>query len=350
MAPVMGLCYACREMEKGRYRSLAVGAETSWLVLDDPHLDADVARSLSAAVACRHHAVPVASDERRMTVAMADPTDVEGRSAVASDLGVEPCIVRGDLVSIDKLVSEAWGKVEHRQADAALFAMPGCDAQMVRSYAEYIGDLLGATLRSLSAAVSAADLIELINQDSEFAIIGAPGEPRPGGLFTRFLDRLALSGLSAPLLFARQPMWPLRKVLLIVQGEPWDAEATDWTLRLAESSGASVTALAVRAPVTPIRRGPERMEEGLAELLAAETPLGRRMRRVARRLVDRDVEGTLRLCQGSPEREIRREFAEARFDLLVVGRGFRSRAQRPSRDDLAMSLAGIIDRPMLIVS
>lgn len=349
-APVMLLCYACGEMEKGRHASPAVGAGTSWLILDDPHLDADVARSLSAAVAYRHHALPVASEDRRVTVAMADPADVEGRAAVATDLGVEPCIVRGDRVSIDRLVSEVWGKVEHRQADAAVFAMPGCDAQEVRSYAEYVGDLLGATLRSLSAAVSVADLIELINQESEFVIIGAPGEPRSGGLFTRFLDRLVLSGQSSPLLFARQPMWPLRKVLLIVQGEPWDGEAADWTLRLAEPSGASVTALAVKTPVSAMRRGPEPMDEGLAELLATETPLGQRMRQVARGLVDRDVEGTLRLCQGSPEREIRRELAEARFDLLVVGRRPRSRAQRPSRDGLAMSLAGIIDGPMLIVS
>ena len=317
-------------------------------MLDDPHLDPDVARRLSAAVASRHHALPVASDERRVTVAMADPTDMEARVAVASDLGIEPCIVRGDRVSIDRLVSEFWGGEAHRQAYVAVFALPGCDAHALGSYADYLGDLLGASPRSLSVAMSVADLIELINQEAEFAIIGAPGDPGSRGLYARSLDRLALSGLSAPLLFARQPTWPLRRVLLIVQGETWDGAATDWTLRLVEPSGASVTALAVLPPAPAMRRGPERMEGGLAELLATETPLGRQMRQVARRLVDRDVEGTLRLCQGSPEWEIRRELAESRFDMLVLGRGPQGRARRSSQDDLAMSLAGIIDRPMLV--
>jgi len=319
MAPVMGLCYACGGMEKGRHASSAGGAETSWLILDHPHLDADVACSLSAAVACRHHALPVAAANRRVTVAMADPTDVEARVAVASDLGVEPCIVRGDRVSIDRLVSECWRQEEHRQADVAVFVPLGCDAHALRAYAEYLGDLLGAALRSFSLAASVVDLIEEM-------------------------------GLSASLIFAREPTWPLRRLLLIVQGETWDREAMDWTLRLAEPSGASVTALAVLPPVPAGCRGPERMEGGLAELLAAETPLGRQMRQVARRLVERDVEGTLRLCQGSPAWEIRRELAEVRFDLLVLDRGPRSRARRSSQGDLAMSLAGTVARPMLVAS
>lgn len=350
MAPVMGLCYACGGMEKGRHASSAGGAETSWLILDHPHLDADVACSLSAAVACRHHALPVAAANRRVTVAMADPTDVEARVAVASDLGVEPCIVRGDRVSIDRLVSECWRQEEHRQADVAVFVPPGCDAHALRAYAEYLGDLLGAALRSFSPAASVVDLIEEMDQDAVCAIIGASSDPGSHGLFARSLDRLALSGLSASLIFAREPTWPLRRLLLIVQGETWDREAMDWTLRLAEPSGASVTALAVLPPVPAGCRGPERMEGGLAELLAAETPLGRQMRQVARRLVERDVEGTLRLCQGSPAWEIRRELAEVRFDLLVLDRGPRSRARRSSQGDLAMSLAGTVARPMLVAS
>jgi len=70
-----------------------------WLILDDLNLDPAVARRLSPAVACRHHALPVAAKNRQVTVVMADPSDAAAREAVASDLGVEPCIVRGDQLT-----------------------------------------------------------------------------------------------------------------------------------------------------------------------------------------------------------------------------------------------------------
>jgi len=167
-------------------------------------------------------------------------------------------------------------------------------------------------------------------------------------LFSRSVDEAALSGLSASVLLVRRPSWPLHRILLLIQGEAWDEEATDWTLRLAEPSGASVTALAVVPPVPAMYHGLARMEGGLAELLVTDTPLGREMRQVARRLVDRGVEGTLRLRQGSPEWEIRRELVKGHFDLLVIGGAFRSGVRRLVLGDLAASLARIVDRPVLV--
>ncbi|MGD2165100.1 MAG: universal stress protein, partial [Anaerolineae bacterium] len=319
-----------------------------WLILDDLDLDRRVARRLSRAVAWRHHALPVAARNRQVTVVMADPSDAAGREAIASDLGVEPCIVRGDQMAIDRLVNELW--CEEKQMDTPLLtlASPGGGSDEFARYVEYLKDLLGGNLRCISDEASVATLIEETGQECELVIVAMSGDAGSKGLFSRSFDAVALTGSSASVLLARRPSWPLRGILLVIQGEAWDEEATDWTLRLAEPSGASVTALAVVPPVPAMYHGLARMEGGLAELLAGDTPLGGEMRRVARRLVDRGVEGTLRLRQGSPEWEIRRELVDGQSDLLVIGGASRSGVRRLVLGDLAASLTRVVDRPMLV--
>ena len=90
------------------------------------------------------------------------------------------------------------------------------------------------------------------------------------------------------------------------------------------------------------------MNKGLAELLTTDTVLGRQMRQVAQRLVNAQIEGTLRLRQGSPEWETPREMVEGRFDLLVIAAAPQDRMQRWALGDLAMSLMRTVNRSILI--
>ena len=283
-----------------------------------------------------------------MTVAMADPTDVAAREAIASDLGVEPYIVQGDRVSIDRFVAELWR--EEEQAPAHLLAYAPVDSRVdeTGAYADYLTDLLSASIEYVPGDATVDKLVEKTRQDHELVIMDRPDDSARASLFSGAPELMALSCLSVSMLIVHRPCWPLHKLLLVVQGDPSDERATDWTMRLAGPSGASVTAVAVVPPVPPMHHGQGRMERGLAELLVVDTPLGRQMRRVARRLVDRGVEGTLRLRQGSPDWEIRHELVEGQFDLAVIGGASRSGVRRLVLGDLAASLTRIVDRPMLV--
>jgi hypothetical protein len=93
------------------------GHSTAYLTLDQLDADPMLAQRLPAELARRYHALPVAEDNGRITVVMADPEDVAACDAIASALGIgnrvqQPSplfLVRGDPSSIDALVSHVWG-------------------------------------------------------------------------------------------------------------------------------------------------------------------------------------------------------------------------------------------------
>jgi excinuclease ABC subunit B len=63
-------------------------------------------------VAFRYHALPLAGDSDRITVAMADPDDAIALAAVADALGTQPYVVRSDPDAIDDLLAEIRAVVE----------------------------------------------------------------------------------------------------------------------------------------------------------------------------------------------------------------------------------------------
>jgi len=146
---------------------------------------------------------------------------------------------------------------------------------------------------------------------------------------------------------ARRPRWPLRRLLLVVRGEEIDDAAVDWAVRLARPSGAAVTALAVVPPAPAMYDRWARMRGGLDVLLTTDTALGREMRRVARWLVDWEVEGTLRLRQGAPDQQIRYQVAQGDYDLIVVAARPNGR-RRWLLGERVLSLLRWADRPVLV--
>ena len=318
------------------------------LVLDHLEPDPVVARRLSPGLAFRHRALPVAGTGHRVTVAMADPSDTVARDAVAGALGTEPCIVQSDPAVIAIHLSQIWQQIDQRLPNVLAYVPSGPCAEAVRLYAEYLGDLLGACLDYVPGDCSISTLIETASHDYELVICGEPDQSFVDRLMRRGPGRRAVDRLPTSLLFARRPHWSLRKLLLVVQGEASDDDAVDWALRLAGSSGATVTVLAVVPPVPAMYQGLERLEGGLAELLTTETALGRQMRRVAQRLVDHGIEGKLHLRQGAPVWEVCREAAEGGYDLIAVAAAHQDGLRRWLLGELATSLLRVVERPLLI--
>jgi hypothetical protein len=124
---------------------------------------------------------------------------------------------------------------------------------------------------------------------------------------------------------------------------------------LARRSGSAVTILAVVPPVPPTVGQSSSTQQGLPELLSADTPLGWQIHRATRQLVNWEVEGSLRLRQGPPDWQIRREIAEGDYDLIVAAAGicprrlhWRSRAPLGLGQDLIGHILCGADRPVLV--
>lgn len=326
-----------------------VGSLTpQWLVLDDLEPDPDVVRRLARNLAFRHLALPVAEEERRLTVAMADPTDSVARKAVTAALGTEPCVVQGDVLAIDVVLSQIWNERVQSWAGrlASLSVDPSADPE--DPYAGYVADLLAAELAHLPPQLPFDTLAQRAWGECELVIYGELDRSCDDALRWNGVLRRAIDGLPTSLLVAKGPRKPLLRLLLVIQGAAPDHKAIDWALRLSRSSGAVVTALAIVPPVSGARHGLSRFESGLAELLRTDTVLGRQMRCVARRLAEADIPCTVRLRQGPAVGEIHREAMEGDHDMVIVAIAPSGTTGSWRFNERPVSLLRIADRPVLI--
>ncbi len=261
--------------------------------------------------------------------------------------------VKRNPAAVDALLAEVWPEALRRSPRLLVCAHASPVAEKVSAYARALGRLLDAHVSSFSPIVGNdpnCDVLARAVERSRYDLViwGESGQSFGQRLLSGPAYRKATKRVAASLLVARRPRWPLKRVLLVVQGEEMDRVAVDWAVRLAQPSGAAVTVLAVVPPVPAMYGGWARMQQGLETLLATDTALGRQMRRVARWLVEWEVEGTLRLRQGAPDRQIQCEVSEEDYDLIVLAARPHQWWRRWLLGDRAVSLLHWADRPVLI--
>jgi hypothetical protein len=330
----------------------ACSQTTSYLALDRLAANPRLARRLPADLARRFHALPLTEDNGRITVAMADPNDAAARAAIAAALGLESCVVQADLLAIDAVLAEIWGRLPPPVLELGVCAFSRPVPGELWRYAQALAGLLLARLACLEGVdgIDASSPEGLCSQH-DLLIFGDPEEP-----LLRRLLRSTPEGASGPegrglplaLLAARQPRWPLKSILLLICGEEGDGAALDWVLRLARPGETCVTVLAVVPPAPTTYGQRTQLARGLPALLTAGSSLGQQMRRVARSLVDREIEGTLRLRQGPPDWQVRRELAAGDYDLIAMADRSCRWWQSWLEGDLIGQLLPWVDCPMLI--
>ncbi|MGD2064041.1 MAG: universal stress protein [Nitrospirota bacterium] len=149
-----------------------------------------------------------------------------------------------------------------------------------------------------------------------------------------------------------QPAAPVRHILLALNGQPHTEAAIEWALRLARTSGASVTALHVKDPYLKqfyneiYAQGRQAYLDHIDRCLAdgAEEALTD----FARRAAAAAVEYRPLIRAGDPLEEIVAACADGDHDLLVIGGRPVAVGRRPLRD-LATRLAGSGGIPPLVV-
>ncbi len=326
--------------------------KAAYLALDELTANPKLAQLLPPDLAHRFHALPVAEDEGRITVVMADPDDPVAREAVVTVLGPASCVVQGDPAAIDTALEELWPYEGSPGLTLLVCDFPDPVSDLVWSYAEALGQLLGAQVkRRKEARELAAPAREGEAAQHHLLVFENPEHPLVRYLLSPQADRAARDrqcSRPAAILTARQPRWPLTRILLVMCGEDIDRAAVAWVVCLARRSGSAVTVLAVVPPAPAMYGQRPGMDQGLSALLSTDTPLGRKMRWAARQLVDWEIAGSLRLRQGPPDWQVDREIVEGDYDLIVVAaRGCPSWLRWLGGDPIGHILRRA-DRPVLL--
>ena len=120
------------------------------------------------------------------------------------------------------------------------------------------------------------------------------------------------------LLVARNLRWPLRNILLVLRDSKFDAAAIAWLLQIASKSRAAVTVLPLVMPLPPVFAGINIQYHSIKNLLGSTCPLGETLRQVSQSLATQDINGTLRLREGTIVEQIQQEIEECNYDLAVI--------------------------------
>ena len=330
-------------------RSQRIQKESA-LFIQDFQIRRRLARRLPASIARSYHVIPVAADAGRITVAMVDPEDGKALAAVRDALGSEPYIVRGDQRLINAAIDQIWpNEIQQTQRTRILLQVYDRGSRKkngdfhsqentVYEFSQKLSSLLNAELIIFSATPEnrADDLYHKVNQERYDLVIC--------GKFTR----ADLGRIPTSMLVVQHPSWPLNKILLIINGEMYAEASVSWVVRLAKKSSAHVTALAVIPPVPGVFQGLSGMQEGLPELLNTNTQLGGQTRKIAQRLVDEEINGTIKLRYGSPETQYLKEAADEHYDMIIMAAESENRWKQWLRGELIAPLVQRSRSPLLI--
>lgn len=316
----------------------------------DIPLDLSVARRLPADLAFRYLALPIVAENGRITVLMVDPTDEVAVAAVAAALGCSPYLVRSDPALMTALLHKVWPEPMPALLRLLVATPPGSVATPVRAYVQRLGNLLNSqiiyfplpeqdgVLTTLGqTAIAQADLVAL----------GEPARSWLSQLLRGSVAQEALRHIPTSLLFARQPRWPLRRLLLVLRGEAGEEMGLSWVLRLAKPAAAIVNLLLVVPGHTWLYNRESRVWQGATALLGAETPLGQEAIQIAQQLAEAGVPSQLCMRQGPPTEQIHTEVTNGNYDLVVMC-GRAGEVGWWSGELVAPTLRWL-DRPLLLV-
>lgn len=329
-----------------------VARGTKHLALDKLSINPKLARRLPPALAFRYHALPLAKERGRITVAMADPNDLTARAAVAEALGSKPYVVQGDQTAIDELLAEIWPEAMCHALRLLAYHQASRLAEEVQDYAHYLCELLDGHLSDFQDVMppegSFDDLVQEAKRGYDLVIFGEPDQSPVERLLCGPAELKSSELMPCSVLTTRWPRWPLRRTLLILRGHETDDSAVEWIMRLAQPSNAAVTVLAVLPDVPAMCSHRAYRESNMAIWLASDTTLGRQLRQIAQRLRNWGTEGTLRFRQGAPEQQIQHEVGEGDYDLIVMAADHTSWWSRRLLGELVTPLLRGTDRPVLI--
>lgn len=323
-----------------------------YLHLDCIKIDHQLMKLLPPEVAYRYHALPVATDGSRITVAMASPENSIASAAVTSAIGVPICLVQADPHEIAKRLAELWPQNPASRLRLLLWYPTVATDATLETYAQSLAEFLDADLVQVNipgrGVKSFADLICAVEQIHPDLIIFQTHNPaQKNRVLLDNATQKQIDRLPTSLIIPQNPRWPVTKILLTIpDGDTKDESAIRWTIQIARSGQSEVTVLPLLPPV-PGWYG-SFIQHSVQALLVANDPMGQKMRLIARRFSDDKIKGTFKLREGEPLAQLRNELLASDPDLVIIPSTPHSCLRRWMTGDLVNPLLGWVNRPVLI--
>ncbi len=296
----------------------------SFLEVKGIKADWKVAERLPFDIACQWHALPIAEEHGHITVAMANPEDVKARDIITSVLGMPVYTVQANPDSIDELISKIWTKHAVQAPKIRLWKLSHPESEILYTYAHSVSKLLGGELDQISLCGSNHEVyheaIEQLARDkTDLVICEKPIQKFLDRVFSGSTEAMLLKDCPAAVLFAGDHRFPIKKILLVIQGIGCDEAATKWAIRFAERFSTHLVMLPVVVPI-PLMYGEMQHERHIFDgLLISENTTSFAVRKVMHQLVELGIQGTLKIRNEAPEWQIWWEFAEGDYDLVIIG-------------------------------
>jgi nucleotide-binding universal stress UspA family protein len=149
-------------------------------------------------------------------------------------------------------------------------------------------------------------------------------------------------------LFSGDQRLPIRKILLIVQGDGDDVSSTKWAIRFARSSSAQLVVLPVMVPIPEMYVVLQHEHSNLDGLLACESPTSCAVRKVMHQLADHGFEVTLKIRNETSEWHICLECTEGDYDLVIIGAENLTWERKILVSDIVYPVYSKITSPLLV--
>jgi nucleotide-binding universal stress UspA family protein len=148
----------------------------------------------------------------------------------------------------------------------------------------------------------------------------------------------------ASLLVVQEPVWPLTKLLLVIRCNETSDAALNWVIKIAKPTRLAVT-LQIVTPFLPTTY----YDDYLRALMSTNTKRGNWYRSVRRQFEQYQIPSAVKIRQGEPDWQLKRELAENEYDLVVIAYKQTSVLKQWSlRDELVCSLMDHAGCPVLV--
>ncbi len=324
---------------------------TKSLHLDHVKIDRRLVKTLPVDIAFRYQALPISTDGKKITIAMANPEDPEAILAVTSAIGSPAYLVQVDSNEIEHLLTEIWPQIPPSKLHI-LHWIPTTEQLETQQYPKQFADHLHADIKTVNipwhGEKSINDLEEeALQYQPDLIVFQIPEPPTIPRLLLDFTLNKMIERLPASILVFKEPRWPLKKLLLVIRdGNDISETAVDWTILLAKKNRVAVTILPLLPPV-PEMYGPF-IRHSLPSLLTANDPLGQKMRLIAYRLSSDQVEGNFKLRNDPPLEQLQGEISEGDADLVTIAVEPQNHLWRWLFGEVVNDLFTWFDRPLLI--
>jgi hypothetical protein len=278
--------------------------------------DHKVGQMLPPEIAYRYHALPVASDGKQVTIAMANPEDRKACRIVKSLIHAPVFLIQADNDEIEYLLQQLWPQDSHPLK--FLFWSLEENKNQALDFTKEIAETLGAELEQIESPIDEENFYEdlaccLKKWKTDLIVLQALNVFQ---VLRKLVKRVKPYSLPDILILPAIPKLPLQNLLMVIDGKMGSGSGITWALRLSKIHQVALNMLPVLPPFPPCYGS--LLFHDLAAIKAGNDPLGKDLRAQSKRLKEKNIKVVCTLRCGDSYDQIRQEIHSTDPDLIIL--------------------------------